>query len=60
VTQIRFGGADMRDYYICTVTADGGAKLKQGILPTEPDSILYRGRAERPGMRIAPTRFDLK
>lgn len=59
ITQIRFGGADMRDYYLTCVPADGGDGLKDGILPTEPRSVLYRGRSEIPGLPIAPTRFRL-
>ncbi len=59
ITQIRFGGADMRDYYITTVPVEGGDSLKVGVLPTEKKSILYRGRSEVPGMPIAPARFTL-
>lgn len=59
ITQIRFGGGDMRDYYLTCVPADGGDGLKQGILPTEQRSVLYRGRSEIPGLPIAPTRFRL-
>jgi sugar lactone lactonase YvrE len=59
ITQIRFGGADMRDYYLTCVPADGGDGLKDGILPTEQRSVLYRGRSQVPGLPIAPTRFRL-
>jgi sugar lactone lactonase YvrE len=59
VTQIRFGGLDMRDYYITCVPADGGDSLKVGKRPTEERSFLYRGRSEVPGMAIAPARFRL-
>jgi sugar lactone lactonase YvrE len=59
ITQIRFGGADMRDYYITSVPADGGDGLKDGIMPTEQRSVLYRGRSAVPGLPIAPTRFRL-
>lgn len=57
ITQIRFAGADMRDYYVTTVPADGGDSLKQGVLPTEHKSFIYRGRSEVPGMPIPPVRF---
>jgi sugar lactone lactonase YvrE len=60
ITQVRFGGADMRDYYITSVPADGGDSLKVGVMPTEKKSILYRGRSDVPGMPIAPARFKLK
>ncbi len=59
VTQIRFGGSDMRDFYITCVPADGGDSLKVGVQPAEKRSVLYRGRAEVPGMRIAPALFTL-
>ncbi|RYD83171.1 MAG: gluconolactonase, partial [Sphingomonadales bacterium] len=59
ITQIRFGGADLRDFYINTVPADGGDTLKEGGALTQPNSILYRGRAEAPGRAIEPTRFIL-
>lgn len=57
-TQIRFGGADLRDYYINIVPGDGGDSLKDGQ-PLKSPSYLYRGRSEVPGMAIAPARFDL-
>jgi sugar lactone lactonase YvrE len=59
ISQIRFGGADMRDFYITAVPADGGDNLKVGVQPTEKRSILYRGRSAVPGMPIAPARFRL-
>lgn len=59
VTQIRFGGSDMRDIYITTVPADGGDGLKEGKLPGEKGSILYRGRSESAGCAIEATRFEL-
>jgi sugar lactone lactonase YvrE len=59
VTQIRFGGADMRDFYITCVPADGGDGLAVGVRPTGPRSLLYRGRSEVPGMILPPARFSL-
>jgi sugar lactone lactonase YvrE len=59
VTQIRFGGADLRDVYINTVPIDAGDRLAVGELPTEKTSVLYRGRSDRPGMAVAPSRFKL-
>jgi len=59
ITQVRFGGADMRDYYLTTVPADGGDSLKEGKPLTEKKSFLMRGRAEVPGMPIALARFTL-
>jgi sugar lactone lactonase YvrE len=59
VTQIRFGGSDMRDFYITCVPADAGDSLAVGVQPTEQRSLLYRGRSEVPGMPIPPARFSL-
>jgi sugar lactone lactonase YvrE len=59
ISQIRFGGADMRDYYITAVPADGGDSLKDGKPLTEKNSFIYRGRSELAGMPIAPARFKL-
>ncbi len=60
VTQIRFGGRDMRDYYITCVPADGGDGLAVGVQPTEERSILYRGRSDVAGLPIAPAKFELR
>ncbi len=59
VTQVRFGGQDMRDIYINTVPAEGGDSLKDGVELTGHNSFLYRGRSEIPGLKIYPTQFVL-
>jgi len=59
ITQIRFGGSDMRDVYINTVPADAGDRLAVGELPTEKTSVLYRGRSETPGAPVVASRFKL-
>lgn len=59
VTQVRFGGADMCDFYITCVPADGGDSLKEGRIPTEHRSFLYRGRSPAPGMPVEAARFRL-
>jgi sugar lactone lactonase YvrE len=59
VTQLRFGGADMRDLYFNSVPADGGDTLKEGGEITAKDSFLFRGRSDVPGLPIAAARFDL-
>jgi sugar lactone lactonase YvrE len=59
-TQIRFGGPDMRDYWITSVTSDAGETLKVGGTPTGPNSHLYRGRSDTPGLPLAPARFGLR
>ena len=57
ITQVRFGGADMRDIYINSIPADGADGLKDGNLPTAKNSIMYRGRSQSPGMPVAAARF---
>ena len=59
ITQVRFGGEDMRDIYINAVSIEGGDNLKDGEIPTEKRSFLYRGRSVVRGRPIAPTQFDL-
>ena len=59
ITQVRFGGVDMRDYYFNSVPADGGDTLKEGGELTARNSFLFRGRSDVPGMKIAPARFKL-
>lgn len=57
-TQIRFGGADLRDFYINIVPSDGGDSLKDGQ-PLKSPSYLYRGRSETKGLAVLPARFNL-
>lgn len=59
VTQLRFGGADSRNIWFTAVPPEAGEDLKVGRLPTEERSMLYQGRADRPGAPLAPARFDL-
>ena len=59
ITQIRFFGPDMRDYYINTVHPRAGLDLAEGRTPTEETSILYRGRSDVAGVPVAPSRFKL-
>ena len=59
ITQLRFGGADMRDYYLNSVPADGGDTLKEGGEITARNSFLFRGRSEVPGLPLSPARFQL-
>ncbi|WP_395331735.1 SMP-30/gluconolactonase/LRE family protein [Novosphingobium sp. BL-8H] len=59
ITQLRFGGPDMRDLYFNSVPADGGDTLKEGGEITARNSHLYRTRAPVAGMRLEPARFVL-
>ena len=60
ITQIRFGGSDGRDYYFNAVPSEGGDTLKKGGALTEQNSLMFRGRAERPGLKIEPAGFTLR
>jgi sugar lactone lactonase YvrE len=57
ITQIRFGGSDLRDYYINTVPAAGGDSLKDGVPLRARESHMYRGRSETAGMPIPAAQF---
>jgi len=59
ITQVRFGGADMRDVYVNSVPADGGDTLKEGGEITARNSFLYRGRSDTPGLKLDLPRFRL-
>ncbi len=59
ITQVRFGGPDMRDCYFNSVPADGGDTLKEGGELTRRNSFLYRGRSRTPGRPVEPARFGL-
>lgn len=59
ITQLRFGGADMRDIYFNSVPSDGGDTLKDGGELTARNSFLFKGRSETPGMKLASPRFVL-
>lgn len=59
ITQVRFGGEDMRDIWITAVAADAGDTLAVGEVPSEPNSFLYKGRAADPALPLGLTRFRL-
>ncbi len=59
ITQLRFGGADLRDYYILSVPATGGETLKEGGEITKIDSFMFRGRSDVPGLPVEPVNFIL-
>ena len=59
ITQVRFGGADMRDFYFNSVPADGGDTLKEGGALTSQNSFLFCGRSDVAGQPIAPAQFKL-
>jgi len=59
ITQLRFGGADMRDIYFNSVPSDGGDTLKEGGQITAKNSFLFKGRSDTAGLKIEPARFTL-
>lgn len=58
ITQLRFGGQDLRDYYINVVPPDAGDCLKDGK-PLSGASCLYQGRSEVPGVAVSAADFTL-
>lgn len=59
ITQVRFGGRDMRDLYFNSVPAEGGDTLKEGGEITARESHLVRTGAPVAGMRLEPSRLAL-
>lgn len=59
VTQVRFAGPDLRDFYIAKVSSTGGQTLKEGGQITERRSHIYSGRSPVPGRAVQPAGFDL-
>ena len=53
ITQLRFGGRDMRDIFSNSVPADGGEI-------TAKRSLLYRTRSQVRGMRLEPAAFTIR
>lgn len=60
ITQVRFGGPDLRDLYINTVSTQGGAALKDGEAVSGQASHLYRSRSDTAGVTFAPPAFILR
>ncbi len=58
-TNLRFGGTDMRDLYVCMVDPASAQKLAEGVVLTEQNSVLYRGRAPVPGAVMGKAGFVL-
>jgi sugar lactone lactonase YvrE len=58
-TNVRFAGADRRDVYVTVVTPEAATGLKDGELPPEKTSVLYRGRGSVTGAAMERTRFLL-
>lgn len=58
-TNLRFGGADMRDLYVTMVDPASAQVLAEGRPLTDMNSVLYRTRSPVPGAPIAPARFAL-
>lgn len=59
VTQLRWGGDDLRELYLTTVAADGAERLKRGEASTTADSWLLRTRTAEAGRPLQPPSFTL-
>jgi sugar lactone lactonase YvrE len=59
-TNIRFGGADMRDLYVTIVDPASAQALAEGRPLQEQNSVLYRTRSPVAGVPIARTSFELR
>lgn len=59
ITQLRFGGMDMRDLYFHSVPADGGDTLKDGGALAAGNSFLFKTRSKTPGRKLQPACFKL-
>lgn len=59
ITQARFGGADLKDLYITTVSTASVRQLKQGQALTKPESRLYKMRSDIPGRSLPSPHFNL-
>ncbi len=57
ITQIRFGGPDMLDYWVTAVPADAGDGLAEGTLPDSEVSFLYQGRADVAGLKVSAVKI---
>lgn len=58
-TNVRFGGADLRDLYVTIVDPASAQALAEGRPLEERNSVLYRTRSPVPGARVERTRFTL-
>jgi sugar lactone lactonase YvrE len=58
-TNVRFGGADMRDLYVTIVDPGAAQRLAEGRPLEEQSSVLLRTRSPVPGAPIARTSFKL-
>jgi sugar lactone lactonase YvrE len=59
-TNVRFGGADMRDLYVTMVDPRAAAALAAGRMPEGQDSRLLKGRSPVAGAPMAKAGFALK
>ena len=59
-SNVRFGGADMRDLYVTVVDPASAQALAEGRPLEEQNSVLFRTRSPVPGAPIARTSFKLE
>lgn len=51
-TNVRFGGADLRDLYVTSVATGAAVRLAAGMGPEPEDSVLYRARSDVAGLAV--------
>jgi sugar lactone lactonase YvrE len=59
ISNIRFGGAGLRDIFITATSPEAMAEYSATGVPTTRGSRVYRARTETAGLPIPPTRFQL-
>jgi sugar lactone lactonase YvrE len=55
-TCVRFGGADLRDVYVTTLSVATTNKIAEGKWPDMDDSVLFRARSPIAGLKTAKVR----
>lgn len=60
ITQLRFGGAELRDLYLTVVPVDGARQLRSGETSPVAESSLLRTHVDSPGRRLARPAFELE
>ena len=58
-TNVRFGGSDGRDLYVCLVTREAAEAIKAGERPERRTSELLKGRSPVPGAPLERADFAL-
>jgi sugar lactone lactonase YvrE len=60
VISVSFGGAGLRDMYITTAAPGAGEAAIKGAVPEARTAVVYRVRADIPGVPVAQSRFQVR